>query len=68
LSQFWKAKIIAKKYHKYYVLSKAEEKQQPAPHEQEEHSRPQPELYPDLSKEIMTIKAQLLAVVNRLDY
>jgi len=42
--------------------------QQPAPHEQEEHSRPQPESYSHLSKEIMTIKTQLLAVVNRLDY
>ena len=31
-------------------------------------SRPQPESYSHISKEIMSIKAQLLAVVNRLDY
>jgi hypothetical protein len=57
LRQFSKVKIIAKKYHKYYVLSKdtTEEKQQPV-------------VSNDLSKEVAAIKAQLLVLVSRLDH
>ena len=35
---------------------------------QHKQQQPQPQQHYDLSKEVMTIKTQLLAVINRLDY
>jgi hypothetical protein len=49
-------------------IMQQQQQQQPLRAQQSQQIQPQQQSHYDLSKEIMTIKAQLLAAVNRLDY